>query len=473
MKIRFLVSFCLLAAVFGFSLSGGISAQDSAVNFAEHVAPIIFKNCTPCHRPGEAAPFSLMNYIDVKKRGKLIATVTESRQMPPWKADQGSVEFKNERRLTAAQIETIKEWVAAGMPEGNLARMPPMPNFQDGWQLGKPDLIVKMREGFHVPADGPDIYRNFAIPLNLSEDRWIKAIAFLPGVRAVVHHSLFFYDSTGDALKQDEADPQPGYAGQMGGGLGRGTLQSLLGGNRGAQPRGAAFGSLGGWAVGGQARELPDGLAYFVPKGSALILSTHFHPSGKPETETSTIGLYFADKPPTKAFTGIQLPPLFGMFKGLDIPAGANDYAIEDSFVLPVDVKAFGAGAHAHYLGKTMKLTATLPNGQVKTLLNINDWDFAWQDQYQFKDYVTLPKGTRLHVRVTYDNTAANPRNPRNPPQRVTWGEGSFDEMGSMSLFVVAVNEREQPVLWQAYNEHLRSAFQNRKSSPNLLRRDD
>ena len=288
MKNRFLISFCLLAAVFGFSLSGGISAQDSGVNFAEHVAPIIFNNCTSCHRPGEAAPFSLMNYADVKRRGKLIATVTESRQMPPWKADQGDVEFKNERRLTAAQIDTIKQWVAAGMPEGNSARMSPMPKFQDGWQLGKPDLIVKMGEGFKVPADGPDIYRNFAIPLNLSEDRWVKAIAFLPGVRAVVHHSLFFYDSTGDALKQDKADPQPGYAGQMGGGLGGGTLQSLLGGNRGAQPRGAAFGSLGGWAVGGQARELPDGLAYFVPKGSALILSTHFHPSGKPETGWST-----------------------------------------------------------------------------------------------------------------------------------------------------------------------------------------
>ncbi|MBI3423093.1 MAG: hypothetical protein HY011_09150 [Acidobacteria bacterium] len=464
--------FCLLllSGVAGLLLSGQPNAvQGSAVTFSENVAPILFNNCTTCHRPGEAAPFTLLNYADAKKRGKLLAAVTHARTMPPWKAEPGDVAFKNERRLTDAQIATLEQWVNAGMPEGDPKKLPPLPKFTDGWQLGTPDLVVKMSEAYSVPADGPDIYRNFAIPLNLTEDRWVKAIDFRPGTRAVLHHSLFFYDATGEARKQDEADPLPGYAGQMGG-LGRGTLQSLLGGNRGggAQPRGAATGSLGGWAVGAQARVLPDGLAFFVPKGADLILSTHFHPSGKPEKELSTIGLYFADKAPTKAFTGIQLPPLFGVFKGLDIPAGAQEYAIDDSFVLPVDVKAFGVGAHAHYLGKQMKLTATLPNGQVKTMLRINDWDFAWQDQYQFKDYVALPKGTRLDVRVTYDNSAANPRNPSNPPKRVTWGEGSLDEMGSMSLLVVAANEAELPTLQQTYNEHLREAFQNRKGMPNL-----
>jgi hypothetical protein len=258
--------------------------------------------------------------------------------------------------------------------------------------------------------------------------------------------------------------------------FGLGT-QSGQNGNSGndadAAKAGAAGGSLGGWAVGAQARVLPEGLAYYVPKGADLVLSTHFHPSGKVEKEASTIGLYFSDKPPTKAFTGVQLPPLFSVFEGIDIPAGAKEYTIEDSFVLPVDVKSFGVGAHAHYLAKQMHLTATLPNGQTKKLLWINDWDFAWQDQYQFKDAVSLPKGTRLHVRITYDNTAENPRNPSSPPKRVHWGEGSFDEMGSMSLLVVAANEGEMPLLQNAIRQHVREAFTSRRGIFNGRQRTD
>lgn len=466
MKIRVFVSLTALAVMLGVAFYSGKRAESASVNFAEHVAPIIFNNCTSCHRPGEAAPFALMNYADAKKRGKLLVAVTESRQMPPWKADKGDYEFKHERRLTDAQIETIKQWVAAGMPEGNPAKLPPMPKFQDGWQLGKPDLVVSMSEAFTVPADGPDIYQNFAIRLNLTENKWVRAIEFRPGARTVVHHSLFFSDATGEAMKLDEADPQPGFAGGMAFTGQRFAARFGLGGqnaNSGNQPAGSLGGSLGGWAVGAQSQELPEGLAFFLPKGSDLVLSTHFHPSGKIEKEISTVGVYFADKPPTKAFTGVQLPPLFGVFAGLDIPAGAKDYTIEDSFVLPVDVKAFGASAHAHYLGKQMHLIATLPSGQQKKLLWINDWDFAWQGQYQFKEAVSLPKGTRLDVKITYDNTPENPHNPSSPPKRVKWGEGSFDEMGSMNLLVVAADNGEMPTLQNAIRDHVRNAFTNRR----------
>jgi hypothetical protein len=208
--------------------------------------------------------------------------------------------------------------------------------------------------------------------------------------------------------------------------------------------------------------ELPDGLAYFVPKGADLILSTHFHPIGKAEDEQSTVGLYFAKKPPEKQFTTVQLPPLFGVFNGLDIPAGAKKYTLDDSFTLPVDVQAFGVGAHAHYLCREMTLTATLPDGTKKTLLSIPDWDFNWQDQYIFKEYVSLPKGTVLRGHLVYDNSADNPRNPNSPPKRVTWGEGSTDEMGSLSLRMVAANERDLATLQQAYRAHLRNAFMSR-----------
>jgi hypothetical protein len=253
---------------------------------------------------------------------------------------------------------------------------------------------------------------------------------------------------TGSARERDESDPGPGFRGSMGGGVrlgggGRGGgLAALLGGGGAndppADPIARVAGGLGGWALGGRALELPTGLAFPLPKGSDLILSTHFHPSGTAQMETSTVGLYFASGPPTQAFTTIQLPPLFSVFEGLDIPAGQERYTLQDSFVIPIDVKAFSVGAHAHYLGKEMKLTATLPDGTAKTLLWIKDWDFSWQERYRFKDFVSLPKGTRLDAVVSYDNSAANKRNPSRPPVRVTWGEESNDEMGSIGLQVVA-----------------------------------
>jgi hypothetical protein len=427
------------------------------LTFSKEIAPIIFDKCASCHRPGAVAPFSLLSYQDVRKRAKQIAYITEKRIMPPWKADHGDYEFKDDRRLTNEQIGMIKRWVEEGAAEGDPKDAPSPPAYSEGWQLGRPDLIAQMSEAYSVPAGGPDIYRNFALPLGLAEDKWIRAIEFRPGARSVVHHSLFFFDATGSARRQDEEDPLPGYSGRMGG-LARRSFG--IGNLRGASDnRSVPVGSLGGWAVGAQARVLPEGLAWYLPKGADLILSTHFHPSGKPEKEISTVGIYFADKAPTQKFTGIQLPPLFGVFEGIDIPAGAKEYTIEDSFVLPVDVKAFGVSAHAHYLGKQMRLTAQLPGGQTKTLLWISDWDFAWQDQYQFKEFVSLPKGTRLSVRITYDNSSDNPRNPASPPKRISWGEGSNDEMGSMSLQVVASNEAEMPELRQTYRQHVRSAF--------------
>lgn len=442
-----------------------------ALTFSKDIAPIIFNNCASCHRPDAVAPFSLLSYQDVKKRAKQIAYITEKRIMPPWKADLGDYEFKDARRLTGEQIGMIGRWVEAGAPEGDPKDAPSPPAFNDGWRLGKPDLIVRMSEAYSVPADGPDIYRNFALPLNLTEDKWVKAIEFRPGARPVVHHSLFFYDATGSGRKQDEDDPLPGYSGGMGG-LPRGII-NLGNLRRVASGQAAPVGGLGGWAVGAQARLLPEGLAWYLPKDADLILSTHFHPSGKPEKEVSTLGVYFADKAPTKKFTGIQLPPLFGVFKGIDIPAGMKEYIIEDSFTLPVDVKAFGVSAHAHYLAKQMRLTARLPGGQTRTLLWISDWDFAWQDQYQFKESVSLPKGTRLEVKITYDNSADNPRNPSSPPKRVRWGEGSNDEMGGMGLSVVAANEAEMPQLQQAYRQHVWSALTNKDGWSSLRRRED
>lgn len=455
----------------GLWLVGAARAEDKAVpspTYSKDVVSIIHQQCVICHRPGEAAPFSLLSYEDAKKRGKLIAQVTQSKQMPPWKPGHGDVAFRHERRLTDEQIAVFQHWVDAGMPEGDRSQVPPLPSFAQGWPLGKPDLVVKMPKSFKVHAEGRDIYRNFAISLGLTEDKWVKAIDFRPSAPSVVHHSLFFLDTTGTAAKKEAESGEVGSSGSMGGAQGRQGGAGLRGGNLLGRLR-SGFGEgdlgvrgaagLGGWALGARARELPEGLAYKLPKGSDLILSTHFHPSGKEEQESSTVALYFTDKPPVQRFTGIQVPGLFGALSGINIPPGKKDYAIESSFVLPVDVKAFGVSAHAHYLAKDFKLTATLPDGKTKTLLTIPDWDFAWQEQYTFQDFETLPKGTKLHARITYDNSADNPQNPTNPPKRVRWGRESTDEMGSLTLQVVAAKEADFPKLQAAYRQHIRDSL--------------
>jgi len=449
------------------------SAAANAVTFTEDVAPIVFNNCATCHRPGESAPFSLMSFEDVRPRGRQIAAAVASRRMPPWKA-AADFPFEHDRRLTDAQIALVQRWVADGMPQGDPAKLPPVPAFADGWTLGAPDLVVKMPEAYEVPATGRDVYRNFVLPLDLPDDVWVKAVDFHPSARAVVHHSLFFLDTTGGARRADDADPQPGYAGGMAGAAAFGAGRGLLGafGGRGRQGgRGApggrdapadrdanpsAAGGLGGWVPGAQPTPLPDDLAIFVPKGADLVLSTHFHPSGVVQHEASTVALYFAKSAPTKRFQNIQLPPVFGLLSGIKIPPGESSYSIADSWVLPIDVKVFGIGGHAHYLAKTMKLTATLPTGEVKTMLGIDDWDFGWQEQYQFDGYVPLPKGTRLDATITYDNSAGNRRNPSTPPKNVMWGEQSTDEMGSVIVRLIATNPGELPQLSRAFGEHMR-----------------
>ena len=419
-----------------------LSAADK-VTFSETIAPIVFQNCAACHRPGQPAPFSLLSYEDVKKRGTLIASVTQSRYMPPWHAAHGFGEFADERRLTDGQIAAIATWVKEGMPQGDPSKTPKLPQFPEGWRLGKPDLILEMPQAYELPASGPDVYRNFVIHTGLTEDKWVRAVEFHPSARRVVHHVLYAYDAGGEAARMDGRDGRPGFGGMGTVGVGGATGKA---------------GGLGGWAVGATPQFLPDGLAFPLPKGSDVILQMHFHLTGKVETEKSTVGLYFADKAPEKHLWAVQIPALFGFGAGLDIPAGEKNYTIEDSFTLPVDMRAVSASAHAHYVGKEMKATATLPDGSVQPLLWIQDWDFNWQDRYNYKDPVALPKGTRINVRLSYDNSAENPRNPSNPPKRVLWGEQSFDEMGSVNLMLVAERKEDEAAFQRAITERARAA---------------
>jgi hypothetical protein len=439
-------------------------ARQATVTFSEDVAPIIFTRCASCHRPGEATPFSLLGYEDVRQRGRFIASVTGTRYMPPWHADTEMGVFRDDRRLTDSEIRTIGEWVAGGMPEGDPALAPDPPEFTPGWQLGEPDLIVRMAERFQIPEDGPDLFRNFAIPLNLGEERWVRAVEFRPSGNAS-HHALFFLDSTGQALRMDAEDPAPGFEGMdfldtgdsPAAGRGRGGLLQRLRG-RAANIADGAISAIGGWAVGGTPAPLPEGTSRRLRANSDLVLQMHFHPTGKPEIEQAVIGIYFADGPPERTLLGLQLPPLFGAFAGIDIPPGTERFVISDSFVLPIDVEVVGGGAHAHYLSTDMRMTATLPDGTVRELLGIPNWDFNWQERYYFERPVVLRAGTRLEVEIAYDNTRDNPSNPFDPPRRVTFGRESTDEMGSMTLELLPARESDLPEYASAVREHLQDA---------------
>lgn len=407
--------------------------------FTQHIAPILYENCTSCHRAGEIAPFELVTFKDARKRAKMIRRVTKKRFMPPWHPEEGWGEFQDARRLTDAQIATIDRWVETGRTEGPKSAMPALPSFVEGWQLGKPDLIVEMPEGYAVRADGRDVYRNFVVPLDLDEDVWVQAIEVRPSAKAVLHHTLIYADEERKGRRLEAADRSsaPGFRST-------GFRTSV---------------QVGAWAVGGTARRLPLGLARPIKKGSDLVLSSHFHPSGKAEVEKTKLGLFFAKKAPKRTCIDFQVPPEYGAVWGIDIPAGEMDYVVKDSFVVPCDIDLVAAWGHAHYLCTSMQAIAKLPDGSVERLISIPRWDFNWQNSYLYRNPVRLPKGTVIESKIVYDNSEANLQNPTFPPRRVRWGLQSTDEMGSLIFTCVTADEKDVRLFKQGQREQRRESM--------------
>jgi mono/diheme cytochrome c family protein len=443
-----------MRSLFALVLLSAVSSEAAEPTWSRDIAPLFQEKCVSCHREGGGAPFSLVDYEGGRRRARTILELVERRQMPPWHAVGGDIPLLDDRRLTDAEVSLVAAWVAAGRPEGDPSEAPAPRVFPDEWQLGTPDLVIEMEEAYDLPADGPDIYRNFVIRTGLTEERHLRAIEYRPGSPGVVHHALIYADSSGRARQIDEADPLPGFAEMP---VGEGTGRQI-----------------GGWVPGATARPLPEGLAHRLPGGSDIVVQIHFHLSGKPESERSRIGLYFADGPSRRPFTSIQLPPVFGAFAGIDLAPGEDHAEVSDSFELPVAVSAFGLHPHAHYRGKSLRLVARLPGGAELVLLNIPEWDMKWQEEYRFAEPVRLPAGTRLESRVAWDNSAASARNPVVPPVRVRWGFQSFDEMGSIDLFVIPEGGRKEAEaaikeLRSAYREHLVWRAGNHVLAPDKL----
>lgn len=381
-------------------------AAPAGVNYNRHVGPILLARCAHCHRPGEVAPFPLLAHADAAKRAKQMVRVTADGTMPPWKAVKGYGHFLDEQHLSAAEKATLAAWAEAGTPEGPAADKPATPKFTDGWHLGPPDLILTMPEAFTVPAGGKDVLRNFVVPIDVPESKMVAAVQVRPGNPKVVHHALCLLDLSGKGRKLDAAEPGPGYSSAKGG--------------IGFWPTG----SLGGWVPGLMTRTVPEGTGRYLAKGSDLILQIHYHPSGKEETDRTQVGVYFHKGGGVKPLGG------FGVENwDIDIPAGDGAYKRAAEYRLPVDTTFVGVAPHMHLLGKEMKVWAETPDGKTMPLVHIAGWDFNWQDYYLYRKPFTLPKGTRLRLESVHDNSAANPANPNRPPRRITWGEGTADEM--------------------------------------------
>lgn len=378
--------------------------------FSEHIAPIIYSKCTSCHRAGEIAPFPLVTYADVAQRSLTIAYVTQMRTMPPWKPVHGYGEFLGDRSLTDDQIALIDRWVKNGAQEGDASKTPPPPTFPAGSQLGVPDLILQMGEQWNIEDNFKDVYRFFVIPTNALETRPVAALEFRPGNPKVVHHVLYFQDTSGTARIKDAADPQAGYSGF--GDPGFESVSSFL-----------------GWVPGAQQRFYPPTIGATMYKGSDLVLQIHYAPSDTKETDRSSVNVFFQKNTAVREIQQTQLTPA-NLPKGqlFTIPANTKK-TFSTQFTIPLNVSILGVAPHMHLLGRTAHAYAVTPTKDTIELVKVDDWDFHWQGGYAFKNLVRVPKGSVLHYDAEYDNTVDNPENPSDPPKLVRWGESTTDEM--------------------------------------------
>jgi Flp pilus assembly protein TadD/mono/diheme cytochrome c family protein len=395
--------------------------------FARDIAPILFARCITCHHPGGPAPFSLLTHAEARQRATLIAAVTQSRFMPPWKASRTSGPFVGQHPLSEDEIDRIARWAAAGAPEGDRRHLPRAPRLAEGWLLGNPDLIVSPAQPYTLAADGTDVFRIFVIPLPTRGSQLVRAVEFRPGNPAVVHHANLRLDRTETSRRYDADDPQPGYDGLI------------------AHSASFPEGHFLGWTPGQVAPLLPKGLAWPLEEGTDLVVELHMRPSGKTETVLPSIGFYFGGDPPERMPVMLRLGR-----QSIDIPPGEASYTITDSFVLPVDVDVLAVQPHAHQRARQVTGVAMLPDGTTRRLIEIDDWDFRWQHVYRFVSPLSLPRGTTLSLRYTFDNSATNPRNPVLPPRRVVWGQRSADEMGDLWIQVLTRTPRDRDTLVEA-----------------------
>lgn len=406
-------------------LSGGIAAMGqrealpraampASPTFTRDVAPILYKNCVQCHRPGEIAPMSLLTYEDVRPWARAIRKATSDGVMPPWHADAPHGTFENERRLSDSDKDIIARWVQAGAPHGDARDLTAPPAFTEGWRIGTPDAVFEMLEDYPVPASGTVEYEYFYIPTNFTEAKWLQALEVRPGNRQVVHHVIVTYEAPADgpraaaALKFDS------------------ERQKLPPSKHGLRPPRKAVNPkrmIGAYAPGTDPQFFRPGTALRLAPGGVIELQMHYTTNGKSATDRTKIGMVFAKEPPAQ-----ELRASAFMNTQFTIPAGAREHKVDAHVEMRQDVMLWGMIPHTHLRGIRWEYTIALPDGTTKPLLSVPTYDFNWQTYYMFKEPVALPKGAKILSSAWYDNSDRNPSNPDSTSE-VKWGDQTWEEM--------------------------------------------
>ena len=419
----------LLPLISGLLVTGA-AANAQTVTYSEHIAPIIYNHCTTCHRPGEIAPFSLTNYSEVSNWAAMIQYVTDIKFMPPWKAEVGYQQYQKENHLSASQIQLISDWVNQGAPQGNPALEPPLPVFPSGSQVGAPDLVVSFSQKYTHVGNNQDEYRYFVIPTGLTEAKDLVALEVRPGNKAIVHHTLIWADTTGDAMAADLQTPEYGYGGG-------GSLLDFLG---------TIDNQLPTYVPGQKPNIYTHGIAQRLYPGTDLKLQMHYAPTATTEDDSTTVNLFFAQQPATRfvkskvmtPFTSVVSPPF------VMLPGSVTDF--HGTWTVPGETSLLGIMPHMHKLGVNWRVFGITPSGDTVNIIRINDWDFNWQSTFYFKNMLHLPAGSVIHAYAKYNNTSSNPNNPHNPPQLISWGENTSDEMFYLPIMYLDYQQGDENI---------------------------
>ncbi len=407
-----------------FAFTSAAATIQSPVTFNQDVAPVLAKNCQGCHRPGEAAPFSLLTYEQARPWAKAIKEAVLLKKMPPWFADPHYGKFSNDRSLSQKEIDTLVAWADAGAPQGDPNIVPAQASFVEGWRIPKPDVVFQMPNAFEVPAEGTIEYQYIVVPTGFTEDKWVQFAEARPGNRALVHHIIAFIREPGSkwlkdakpgvpfvpVKKKDGADEDSGEQGEFLVGYAPGTLPEIL----------------------------EPGQAKLIKAGADIVFQMHYTANRTAGTDQSRVGLVFAKEPPKqRAFT---LAAANNKFK---IPPGDANYQVDSSFELGTQVTLTALLPHMHLRGKDFEYRVIYPTGETQTLLRVPAYSFSWQLSYYPVKPLVLPKGTKIECTAHFDNSPNNPSNP-DATKEVAWGDQSWDEM--MIGFFEVVFDADIPV---------------------------
>ena len=382
--------------------------KDAAVTWANGAAAVVYDNCLPCHRPGEAAPMSLSDADEAAGWGEMIAEVVTQGRMPPWHADPAHGAFSNDARLTDDEKATLLAWCDAGCPTGDLSEAPEPPTFTEGWRIGEPDAVFAMAdEPVAVPASGTLDYEYLRVDPKFTEDKYVVAAEPRPGDPRVVHHIIVRVIEPGRRPKIDPGD------------------------------------ALIGYAPGLPPMRLAPGRAFKIAAGSRLLFEVHYTATGTATKDLSRVGLKFADPADVVAHESGERP--FTLVKSVavmnprfKIPPGEAAHEVVADRVVPTDLTVLALTPHMHYRGAAFRYELTTPDGETTTLLNVPEYDFNWQHRYDLAEPLRVRKGSRITCTAVYDNSPGNPANP-DPTATVRWGEQSWQEM-MIGFLLVAVD---------------------------------